>query len=415
MARKKGRDLHGWLILDKPPEMTSTQALGKVKWLLQPKKAGHAGTLDPLATGVLPLALGEATKTVPFAMEGSKTYRFTIRWGVSTDTLDAEGEVTATSDVRPTRAEIEAALPAFLGDVEQIPPAYSAVKVDGERAYDLARAGEEVELESRVVRIESLRLVDGAPERSGAYESATTAPSSATVMSQPSPLEGEGVARSATDEGRRRPGGPAAKESNALYSTDAEPGSSESSARLSAGAPHPPPLRDGDLFLEGRGGASHGDAASDPDHTVLEMVCGKGAYVRALVRDLAAKLNAEGHVSALRRLRVGPFSEAQAITLAQLEDLVHKDAALERLLPVETALDDIPALAVTGEDASRLKQGRAIVLLPHQALELRERRRPRSIAGQDASRWALAMSGGQAVALGEARAGRFQPLRVFQL
>jgi tRNA pseudouridine55 synthase len=315
MARKKGRDIHGWLVLDKPPQMTSTQALGRVKRLLDPKKAGHAGTLDPLATGVLPLALGEATKTVAFAMEGSKIYRFAIRWGVSTDTLDAEGAETRRSDVRPTAAQIEAALPGFLGEIEQTPPAYSAVKVDGERAYDLARAGEEVALEPRVVRIDSLRLVE----------------------------------------------------------------------------------------------------TPDADHSILEMVCGKGAYVRALVRDLAAKLGAEGHVSALRRLKVGPFTALQAITLAELEELVHKDAALERLLPVETALDDIPALAVTGEDASRLKQGRAIVLLPHQALELRERRRPRTIAGQDASRWALATSGGAAVALGEARAGRFQPLRVFQL
>jgi tRNA pseudouridine55 synthase len=145
------------------------------------------------------------------------------------------------------------------------------------------------------------------------------------------------------------------------------------------------------------------------------MTCGKGAYVRALVRDLAAALSAEGHVSALRRLRVGPFGIEQAITLAELEDLVHKGAALERLLPVETALDDIPALAVTGEDVSRLRQGRAIVLLPHQAQELRARRRPRTIAGADASRLVLATHAGEAVALGEMRAGRFQPMRLFRL
>jgi tRNA pseudouridine55 synthase len=313
--RRKGLDLHGWLILDKPPAMTSNQALSKVKRLLDPKKAGHAGTLDPLATGILPIALGEATKTVAFAMEGSKSYRFTIRWGVSTDTLDAEGQETARSDVRPSREAIEAVLPRFLGEIEQIPPQYSAIKIDGERAYDLARAGEEVELEPRVVRIDSLSVVD----------------------------------------------------------------------------------------------------ASDPDATVLEMGCGKGAYVRAVVRDLAAALGAEGHVSALRRLKVGPFSEAQAITLAELELLVHKGAALERLLPVETALDDIPALAVTGEDMSRLKQGRAIVLLPHQAQELRERRRPRTVGGLDASRWALATFAGDAIAIGDVRAGRFQPVRVFQL
>jgi tRNA pseudouridine55 synthase len=312
--RRKGRDVHGWLILDKPDGITSNQALGRVKRLLEPKKAGHAGTLDPLATGVLPIALGEATKTVAFALEGAKLYRFTIRWGVSTDTLDAEGAETARSDVRPSREAIEAVLSAFVGEIEQVPPAYSAIKVDGERAYDLARAGETVVLDSRVVRIDSIRLIE----------------------------------------------------------------------------------------------------ASDPDLSVLELACGKGAYVRALVRDLAAALGAEAHVAALRRLKVGPFSSDEAITLAELDLLVHKGAALARLLPIETALDDIPALAVTGEDANRLGQGRAIVLLPHQAQELRERRRPRIIGGEDASRLALATLGGRAVALGEVRAGRFQPVRVFR-
>jgi len=312
---RKGRDVHGWLVLDKPAGLTSNQALGRVKRLLEPKKAGHAGTLDPLATGVLPIALGEATKTVAFAMEGAKVYHFTVRWGVSTDTLDTEGRETARSDVRPTAEAIAAALPAFLGEIEQTPPAYSAIKIDGERAYDLARAGELVELEARTVRIDALSVL-GTP---------------------------------------------------------------------------------------------------GPDKAVLEMTCGKGAYVRALVRDLAAALSAEGHVSALRRLRVGPFGIEQAITLAELEDLVHKGAALERLLPVETALDDIPALAVTGEDVSRLRQGRAIVLLPHQAQELRARRRPRTIAGADASRLVLATHAGEAVALGEMRAGRFQPMRLFRL
>jgi tRNA pseudouridine55 synthase len=312
---RKGRDVHGWLVLDKPDGLTSNQALGRVKRLLEPKKAGHAGTLDPLATGVLPIALGEATKTVAFALEGAKSYRFNIRWGVSTDTLDAEGAETARSDVRPTPEAIEAALPAFVGEITQVPPAYSAIKVGGERAYDLARAGETVELEPRTIRVDALKLIE-------------------------------------------------------------TPG---------------------------------------PDEAVLEMACGKGAYVRAIVRDLAAALAAEAHVAGLRRLRVGPFSEDQAITLAELELLVHKGAALDRLMPVETALDDIPALAVTGEDASRLRQGRAIVLLPHLAQELRARRRPRTISGADASRMALATFAGEAVALGDVRAGRFQPVRVFRL
>jgi len=316
MARtRKGRDIHGWLNLDKPQGLTSNAALSRVKRLLQPKKAGHAGTLDPLATGILPIALGEATKTVGFAMEGSKTYRFTIRWGSSTTTLDTEGEVSATSDVRPDEEAIRAALPALTGDISQVPPQYSAIKVNGARAYDLARAGEVVELAARPIRIDALSLID----------------------------------------------------------------------------------------------------ASNPDLAVLEMTCGKGAYVRAIMRDLAASLGAEGHVAALRRTRVGCFHESDAITLEILEDLVHNDRAFERLLPIETALDDIPALAVTGEEVSRLKQGREIVLLPHLAQELRERRRPRTINGEDASRTVFATSDGQAIALGDVRAGRFQPTRVFQL
>ncbi|MEQ8406641.1 MAG: tRNA pseudouridine(55) synthase TruB, partial [Oceanicaulis sp.] len=267
--RKKGAPIHGWLILDKPLEMTSTQAVGKTRWLFNAQKAGHAGTLDPLATGVLPIALGEATKTVPFAQEGEKAYLFTIRWGVSTTTQDAEGETTAESDVRPGRGEIEAALAQFIGEIEQVPPKYSAIKVDGERAYDLARSGEEVELDSRPVRIDAVTLVD-----------------------QPS-----------------------------------------------------------------------------ADLAVLEMTCGKGAYVRSLARDLAAALGAEGHVAALRRTRVGSFSLEDAVTLDELEDLVHKSAALDALLPVETALDDIPALAVTDGEAFQLRQGRPIVLPPRRASE----------------------------------------------
>ncbi len=313
--RRKGEDIHGWLVLDKPADMTSNQALGRVKRLLRPKKAGHAGTLDPLATGVLPIALGEATKTVPFAMEGAKRYRFTIRWGVSTDTLDAEGVATAESDVRPTEDAIVAALPQFLGEIRQTPPAYSAIKVDGERAYDLARAGETVELEARIVRIDALDLL----------------------------------------------------------------------------------------------------ATPQPDLAVLDMACGKGAYVRSLAYDLAQALGAEGHVAALRRIQVGAFDAADAIELETLEEMVHRGAMAEALRPIETALDDIPAVAVTGEEASRLKQGRAIVLLPHLAEDLRARRRPRTVNGEDASRLALAMQDTVAVALGDVRAGRFQPTRVFQM
>jgi len=313
--RKKGQDIHGWVILDKPLDMTSTQAVGAVRRLFDAKKAGHAGTLDPLASGVLPIALGEATKTVPFAQDGAKTYRFTIQWGESTDTLDAEGEVIAQSDVRPSRDAIAAALPDFIGDIAQIPPKFSAIRIDGARAYDLARAGEEVEMVARPVTVHGLKLLD--------------APSS--------------------------------------------------------------------------------------DLAVLELHCGKGTYVRAIARDLAAKLGTEGHVAALRRVAVGPFAAANAVTLDELTEMAHKGRASDGLHPVETALDDIPALAVTEDEAQSLRQGRPIVLLPRQAQELRDKRRPRDIAGKDGSRLALAMCGETAAAIGEARAGRFEPVRVFNL
>ncbi len=158
--RKKGKPVHGWLVLDKPAGLTSTQAVGAVKRLFEAQKAGHAGTLDPLATGILPIALGEATKTVPFAVDGEKAYRFTVRFGAETDTDDAEGVVVETSEVRPSREAIEAVLDDFTGEISQVPPRYSAIKVEGNRAYDLARSGEEVLLEPRVVVIEDLRLID---------------------------------------------------------------------------------------------------------------------------------------------------------------------------------------------------------------------------------------------------------------
>ena len=306
--RKKGDPVSGWICLDKPYDLTSTHAVGRVRRLFNAQKAGHAGTLDPLATGILPIALGEATKTVPFMVDADKTYRFTIAWGRTTATYDREGETIDSSDMRPTRDAIEAALPAFVGRIEQVPPAYSAIKVDGERAYDLARAGEEVVLAARTVTIHGLRIVD----------------------------------------------------------------------------------------------------LPDPDHVELEMDCGKGTYVRAIVRDLALMLGACGHVSILRRTRVGPFTEARAIGLEMLEDFGHKAAHLEALLPVETALDDIPELAVTAEDAFRLKQGRPIVLVPRQVETLKARLNP-------GSRTVSAMAEGVVVALCEMRMGRLEPTRVFHL
>ncbi len=306
--RRKGEAVSGWICLDKPYELTSTHAVSRVRRIFNAQKGGHAGTLDPLATGVLPIALGEATKTVPYLVDADKAYRFTIAWGRSTATCDREGETIAESAVRPSVADIGAALPSFVGEISQIPPAYSAIKVDGERAYDLARAGAVVELAARPVTIHSAQIAE----------------------------------------------------------------------------------------------------VPDLDHVTLEIACGKGTYVRALARDLAETLGACGHVSALRRTRVGRFSADSAVTLEMLEDLGHKARQSEALLPVETALDDIPELAVTAEDAFRLKQGRSIVLVPRQVEAVKARLKP-------GSRTVSAMAGGVIVALCEMRAGRLEPARVFHL
>jgi tRNA pseudouridine55 synthase len=303
--RRKGDLVSGWVNLDKPSGLGSTPAVGRVRRAFNAQKAGHAGTLDPLADGVLPIALGEATKTVAFLMEADKAYRFTVRWGSETATLDEEGAVIATSDVRPSPDAVAQALAGFEGEIDQVPPAFSAIKVDGARAYDLAREGVAVELAARKVTVHAARLV----------------------------------------------------------------------------------------------------ATPADDLSEIEIECSKGFYIRALARDLAASLGARGHVARLRRTRVGPFSEATAMGLATVEELCHRGAPLEALLPVETALDDIPELAVTAEDAFRLTQGRSIVLLPRLVETLR--------AGP--SRTVSARHGGRIVALCEMRAGRLNPTRVFHL
>jgi tRNA pseudouridine55 synthase len=263
--------IHGWVVLDKPYGMSSTQAVAKVRWLCNAEKAGHGGTLDPLATGLLPIALGEATKTVQWAMDGRKVYRFRVAWGAETNTDDLEGEVSARSEARPTQQSIEAILKNFTGEIMQTPPAFSAIKIKGERAYDLARAGEAPEMEARPVVVEELRLVDGA----------------------------------------------------------------------------------------------------NPDHTDFEVVCGKGTYIRALARDMGRKLGSFGHVSRLRRVRVGAFTEAQMISLEKLEELSHKPdregALKEALCSIETVLDGIPALAVMDQDAAKLRQGQKVLLRGSQA------------------------------------------------
>ena len=265
--RRDKRDVHGWVVLDKPVGMTSTHAVAVVKRLFSAKRAGHAGTLDPLASGGLPIALGEATKTVPFVMDGRKRYRFTVAWGEERDTDDTEGRVTQTSDIRPSAEQIRALLPQFIGNIEQTPPQYSAIKIAGERAYDMARDGETVPLVPRPVVIHELILTE-----------------------QP-----------------------------------------------------------------------------DAGHSVFEAECGKGTYVRALARDIGRLLGCYGHICALRRTLVGPFGEADMIPLEQLQALCDRAASGEgnladALLPVETALDDIPALAVTRADAARLHRGQAVLL-----------------------------------------------------
>jgi tRNA pseudouridine55 synthase len=307
MRRKKGQKVDGWLILDKPADITSTQAVNVVKRIFDAQKAGHAGTLDPLATGILPIALGEATKTVPYVMDGRKTYRFILKFGEARSTDDAEGEVTQTSAHRPTDAEIQAALPAFVGEIDQVPPAFSAIKVQGERAYDLARAGEVVELEPREVQIHAIRLV-GRPS---------------------------------------------------------------------------------------------------PDEAAFEVISGKGAYMRALGRDLAIGLGTYGHIRDLRRSAVGPFTEERAISLASLKALGHSPAAFEHLLPVETALDDIPALALTATEAIRLRSGQPVGLLHRQ-----DRDRIYELAPGGMVR---AMAEGRLVALTRFEAGELVPVRVLNL
>lgn len=266
MSRRKprGRPLDGWLIVDKPQGLTSTDVVNRVRRAFDAQKAGHGGTLDPLATGILPVAFGAATKTVPYVMDGTKVYRFTLRLGEQRDTDDADGAVTATSAARPADDAIRAALPAFRGDIMQVPPAYSAIKVAGERAYDMAREGRAPVLEPRPARVDRFDLIE-------------------------------------------RP---------------------------------------------------------DGDTAVFEVQSGKGVYMRALARDVAAACGALGHVAALRRLRVGPFDESHAIPLDKIPRADHTPpASPDLLLPVATALADIPALALTETEASDLSHGQAISLV----------------------------------------------------
>ena len=305
--RHKGQQVHGWLNLDKPLGLSSSQAVSRVQRAFDAKKAGHGGTLDPLATGILPIAFGEATKTAAYAMDGSKTYYFGVRWGESRSTDDREGDVIETHDYRPTARQIERALVAFVGTIEQVPPRYSAVKIDGRRAYDLARRDKAVELKSRRVEVRELRLVD----------------------------------------------------------------------------------------------------VPDAEEAILSVTCGKGTYVRALARDLANYLGTVGHVDWLRRTVVGPFTETDAISLDKIEALGHIPLDSDLLMPIETVLDDIPALALTVQEAQRLKHGQSVSVLP-----VASRSTFKEIEQGDT---VCAMSEGRLVALARIVDGGIHPVRVMNL
>ena len=298
MARKKGRDISGWLIVDKPAGVGSTDVVGKVRWALDAKKAGHAGTLDPAATGVLAVALGEATKTVPYITDALKCYRFALRLGAATNTDDAEGEVIATSDTRPSDDAIAAALAAFRGEIMQVPPQFSAVKVDGERAYALARAGEEMELAARPLWVESLEVV----------------------------------------------------------------------------------------------------ARPDADTVELEMVCGKGGYVRSIARDLGAALGCHGHVIWLRRVWSGPFEATDGVSIETIDAEARTGALDARLLPLEVGLAELPELKATAEGATRLRNGNPGMVIASDV---------------DWGEEAWASFEGRAVAVGVYKSGELHPSRVF--
>lgn len=298
--RRKGRDISGWLVMDKPAGMTSTSVVNKVRWAFDAKKAGHAGTLDPAATGVLAVALGEATKTVPYVTDALKAYRFTVRLGAATNTDDAEGAVTARSDSRPSDAEIKEALHGFVGEIMQVPPAFSAVRIDGERAYKRARDGEDVTLAARPLWVEELVMLD-------------------------------------------RP---------------------------------------------------------DADRVDLEMVCGKGGYVRAIARDLGRVLGCLGHVERLRRTWSGPFAVEDGLSMEDIDRMARTPDLDGHLQPLEVGLADLPELRTTAEGAARLRNGNPGLVIPGEPEY-----------GDEA--WASL--DGAPVAVGVFKAGELHPSRVFNL
>ena len=308
---KKGDIVNGWVNLDKPSGITSTQAVGKIRRIYNAQKVGHAGTLDPLATGILPIALGEATKTIPYVQDSMKVYSFTIKWGEQRDTDDSEGQVINTSDKRPSPEAIQAALGKYIGYIQQTPPQFSAIKVDGERAYDLARDGETVDLKPREVYIETLELL-----------------------------------------------------------------------------------------------------TAHPDEAELKMLCGKGTYVRAIARDLAADLGTFGHITVLRREEVGPFSLKTSISLDKLLGLDNIAALNEALLPLETALDDIPALALREDETAKLKNGQVLTFISRPDVE---RLQNAGLNLDEEGTEVLALFQGKPIALVEVSGVKIKPVRVLNL
>lgn len=296
--RRKGRNISGWLVVDKPAGQTSTTVVNKVRWALNANKAGHAGTLDPDATGVLAVAIGEATKTVPYITDALKAYSFTVRLGSATNTDDAEGEVIARSDTRPTDEQIKAALGSFIGDIMQVPPQFSAVKIDGERAYKRARDGEEMEIAARPLFVDELLLID-------------------------------------------RP---------------------------------------------------------DPDHVTLEMICGKGGYVRSVARDLGNMLGCFGHVRELRRVWSGPFDVTDGLTLDKIEAIARTEELDTHVLALETGLVDLPEVICPTASLTGLRNGNAAMVIG---------------SGLEYGEEVWASHDGHAVAVGRFMGGTLHPSRVF--
>ncbi|MBA1139621.1 tRNA pseudouridine(55) synthase TruB [Mesorhizobium neociceri] len=317
-GKKKGRPISGWVVLDKPVGMGSTEAVSKIKWLFQAEKAGHAGTLDPLASGMLPIALGEATKTVPYVQDGAKIYRFTVAWGEERSTDDLEGPVTNSSDKRPAEVDVRALLPKYTGVIMQTPPQFSAIKISGERAYDLARGGETVDIPAREIEIGRLDIVEHAA-----------------------------------------------------------------------------------------------------DHTIFEVECGKGTYVRSLARDMGRDLGCFGHIAELRRVEVEPFTPEDFVTVAELEaarfgeqreadgdgDADVVDAPIDfgaidaLLVDTAAALDCLAQIAISDDAATKIRLGNPVI-----------------IRGRDApveAEEACATARGKLVAIGAIEQGMFKPKRVF--